>query len=115
VPLLTLHSRDRSSRFLGLTLARTCNGAVDEVASRFSFIELLTVIDRDRHPASIAILRYRDFTNEALAARIATDMETRYDSPREPLHRVPMLARRNPRTGSARRSWFVPAGRLAVQ
>ena len=42
----------------------------------FSFIELLTVMIVIGILASIAILRYRDFTNEALAARIATDMET---------------------------------------
>jgi prepilin-type N-terminal cleavage/methylation domain-containing protein len=42
----------------------------------FSFIELLTVMIVIGILAGIALLRYRDFTNEALAARIATDMET---------------------------------------
>ena len=42
----------------------------------FSFIELLTVMIVIGILASIALLRYRDFTNEALAARIAADMET---------------------------------------
>lgn len=42
----------------------------------FSFIELLTVMIVIGILASIALLRYRDFTNEALAARIGTDMET---------------------------------------
>ena len=42
----------------------------------FSFIELLTVMIVIGILASIGLLRYRDFTNEALAARIGTDMET---------------------------------------
>jgi prepilin-type N-terminal cleavage/methylation domain-containing protein len=42
----------------------------------FSFIELLTVMIVIGILASIALLKYRDFTNEALAARIGTDMET---------------------------------------
>ena len=42
----------------------------------FSFIELLTVMIVIGILASIALLKYRDFTNEALAARIATDMQT---------------------------------------
>jgi prepilin-type N-terminal cleavage/methylation domain-containing protein len=42
----------------------------------FSFIELLTVMIVIGILASIALLRYRDFTNEALAARIATDVQT---------------------------------------
>ena len=37
----------------------------------FSFIELLTVMIVIGILASIAILRYRDFTNEALAVRLA--------------------------------------------
>jgi len=42
----------------------------------FSVIELLTVMIVIGILASIALLRYRDFTNEALAARVGTDMQT---------------------------------------
>ena len=42
----------------------------------FTIIELLVVMIVLGVLASIAILRYRDFTDEALAARIATDMQT---------------------------------------
>jgi prepilin-type N-terminal cleavage/methylation domain-containing protein len=42
----------------------------------FTIIELLVAMIVLGVLASIAILRYRDFTDEALAARIATDMQT---------------------------------------
>lgn len=42
----------------------------------FSFIELLTVMIVIGILASIALLKYRDFTNEALAARVGTDVQT---------------------------------------
>ncbi|MCU0621782.1 MAG: type II secretion system GspH family protein [Gemmatimonadales bacterium] len=42
----------------------------------FSFVEMLVVMIVLGILASIAILRYRDLTNEALAGKVATDMQT---------------------------------------
>lgn len=42
----------------------------------FSFVEMLVVMIVLGILASIALLRYRDLTNEALAGKVATDMQT---------------------------------------